>query len=361
MNPTTLLGPEETTRHDRTIRESRLLVVDDHEQNVTLLRSLLSVSGFENVVGTTDSSQAVPLCAGEQPDLLLLDLQMPHPDGFEVLRQLEPWTKGVTRLPILVLTADHRRETRMTALSSGASDFLSKPFDTTEVVLRVTNLLSTRVLALQLRDQNLLLEERVRERTRALEDARREVVERLALASEYRDDASAEHTRRVGHLAALLATELGLGDETTELIRLAAALHDVGKIAVSDAILAKRDELTADELEALKVHTTVGAEILGRGTSDLLRMSGEIAFTHHEWWDGSGYPSGLHGEQIPFAGRIVAVADAFDTLTHRQPGRSALPSDRAVSHIAKLRGRQFDPSVVDALRAVLSAPGGQAV
>lgn len=345
-----------TEPRERAIVESRVLVVDDQQENVMLLEHVLELSGFTNIHGTTDSGNVLALCVSEQPDLVLLDLQMPPPDGFEVMQQLEPWTRGSTRMPILVLTADSTREARTRALSSGASDFLNKPLDTTEVVLRVRNLLLTRLLARELHEQNLLLERRVRERTRELEEARLEAVERLALAAEYRDDSTGEHAKRVGRLAARIARRLDLAEETIELLQLAAPLHDVGKVAVPDAILAKPGPLTPDELEAMKVHPLVGGEILGRSRSKLLRLSEEIALTHHEWWDGSGYPSGLKGEEIPLPGRIVAVADVFDTLTHRRPWKPAWPVERALEEIDRLRGRQFDPQAVDALLGLVSEP-----
>ena len=331
----------------RSVDDGRILIVDDEPQNVLLLDRLLAVSGFTNVGSTTDSSEVVALCAAEQPDLLLLDLQMPEPDGFEVMRQLQPWLSGPTRTPVLVLTADNTRDTKTRALSSGASDFLNKPFDTTEVILRVKNLLLTRLLSLDLRDQNLLLEQRVRERTRELEEARVEVVERLALTADYRDDSTGEHAKNVGRLAALLARAVGLPEETVELIRHAAPLHDIGQVAVSDRILVKPGKLSPDEFEAMKLHTTVGGEILGRSRSRLLQLSEEIALTHHEWWDGSGYPAGLRGEAIPLSGRIVAVADVFDTLAGRRPYKRPWPVDRALAEIERLRGRQFDPQLVD--------------
>ena len=332
---------------EQAILQARILIVDDQEANVTLLERLLAVSDFVNVATTTDSSKAVELCAELEPDLVLLDLQMPPPDGFEVMSQLAPWTQGSTRLPILVLTADATRETKRHALAVGATDFLSKPFDTTEVVLRIRNLLLTRLLQVELRDQNKLLERRVQERTRDLEEARLEILERLAFAAEYRDDATGQHAQRIGRLAALVARELGLPDETVELIRRAAPLHDVGKLGLSDAVLLKQGHLTPEEMEAMKLHTIIGGEILGRSRLPLLRMSEEIALAHHERWDGSGYPAGLKGDEIPLAGRIVAVADAFDVLTQRRTD-PVLPEE-ALAEIRRLAGRQFDPRVAEVL------------
>ena len=337
----------------RSVTDARVLIVDDEPRNVLLLDRLLEMSGFTNVASTSDSSTVLDLCAAEEPDLLLLDLQMPTPDGFEVMGQLEPWLRGSSRIPILVLTADNTRDTKMRALTCGATDFLNKPFDTTEVVLRVKNLLLTRLLALELRDQNALLEQRVRERTRGLDEARLEVVERLALAADYRDDSTGEHAQRIGRIAAMIARAIDLPAETVELLRRAAPLHDIGQVAVADSILLKPERLTPDELEAMKLHTTVGGEILGRSRSALLRMSEEIALTHHEWWDGSGYPAGLKGEQIPLTGRIVAVADVFDTLTGRRSYKAPWPYDRAVAEIDRLRGRQLDPQLVDVFLGVL--------
>ncbi len=197
------------------------------------------------------------------------------------------------------------------------------------------------------------LEQRVRERTRELEEARLEVVDRLALTADYRDDSTGEHAKNVGRLAALLAHALELPEETVELIRHAAPLHDIGQVAVSDRILVKPGKLTPDEFEAMKLHTTVGGEILGRSRSKLLQMSEEIALTHHEWWDGSGYPAGLKGEEIPLSGRIVAVADVFDALAGRRPYKLPWPVDRALAEIQRLRGRQFDPQLVDVFPAVV--------
>lgn len=332
--------------------QSRILIVDDQAPNVLLLERLLAGCGFTNVVSTTVSAEVARMCAQEEPDIVLLDLQMPAPDGFEVMGLLEERINANTRLPILVLTADVSRETKERALSSGASDFLSKPFDVTEVYLRIRNLLTTRFLQMELQRQNATLEMRVAERTRELEQARFEILQRLALAAEYRDDATYEHTERVARMAAALATRLGLSDEEVQLMRLAAPLHDIGKLGVADAILLKSGRLSEVELDVMRTHTTVGAAILAGSTSDVLQLAEQIALTHHEWWDGSGYPNGLSGISIPSCGRIVALADVFDALTHARPYKEAWPVERAVEEVHLLRGRQFDPDVVDAFDAL---------
>lgn len=334
---------------DDPIYQSRILVVDDQEPNVRLLEQLLKGSGFANVMSTTQSARVLSMCAEHDPDLLLLDLQMPAPDGFEIMRALEAQVTGPERLPVLVLTADASPETKRRALSVGASDFVNKPFDLTEVFLRIRNLLLTRCLQQELRRHNLSLEEGVRERTRQLEEAQLEIVDRLARAAEYRDDNTGEHARRVGRMAARIAETLGLDEDFVEQIRRAAPLHDVGKLSLADAILLKPGKLTQEEFDEMKKHTLVGAGILGRSRSHLLKLSEEIALTHHERWDGSGYPAGLAGEDIPISGRIVAVADVFDALVHDRPYKEAWPTSEALAEIRRLSGSHFDPDVVATL------------
>jgi putative two-component system response regulator len=325
--------------------EARILVVDDEPANVLLLERLLERWGYENVVSTTDSSQAVALAALEPVSLVLLDLAMPAPDGFEVMALLTKLPIG-RAVPIVVLTADISAATRKRALSSGASDFVTKPFDETEVRLRVQNLLRTRSLQLELERHNVLLEQRVRERTHDLEYARRETLNRLALAGEYRDDETHEHAQRVGRTAALLADDLGLPSEEVDLIRRSAPLHDIGKVGVPDAILLKRGRLTADEFDLIKGHTLIGGRILAHSVSQVLQAGEIIARTHHERWDGGGYPLGIAGEAIPLHGRLVALADMFDALTHKRPYKPAWPLDRAAAEIRRVAGQQLDPAVV---------------
>jgi putative two-component system response regulator len=327
--------------------KARILVVDDEPANVLLIERLLERWGYESITSTTDSTQVLPLVEQERPHLLLLDLSMPPPDGFEVMKQLAERYAAGQRFPVLVLTADASAATRERALSSGANDFLTKPFDRTEVRLRVQNLLRTHLLQRQLASRNELLEQSVRERTRELDDARREILARLALAGEYRDDATHQHAQRVGRTAALLAQEIGLPEDDVELMRRAAPLHDIGKIGISDAVLLKPGPLTDDEFDHIKTHTTIGADLLADSAIPILQAAHVIALTHHERWDGSGYPNGLRGAEIPRHGRIVAVADVFDALTHERPYKRAWPIDQALAEMSSQRGRHFDPDIID--------------
>jgi putative two-component system response regulator len=317
-----------------------------------LLEGILQEEDYSDCRSITDSRQVLPIFLEYQPDLILLDLQMPYLDGFEVMKQLRGRVAPGAFLPILVLTADITSEAKRRALTEGATDFLTKPFDATEVLLRIRNLLQTRALHLQLQNQNQLLEQKVRERTLELEQTQIEIMERLALAAEYRDDDTGEHTRRVGQMSAQIAQTLGLSEAEVELIRRAAPLHDVGKIAIPDSILLKPGRLTPEEYEQMKKHAMLGAKMLSGGRFPLLQMAEEIALTHHERWDGTGYML-LHGETIPIAGRIVAVADVFDALTSERPYKKAWSHRAAMDEIQGQSGRQFDPRVVDAFLEVV--------
>lgn len=336
---------------DGRVTEGRILVVDDEEANVLLLKRTLERAGYVDVAVTTDSRQVAELVIEFQPDLILLDLLMPHLDGFAVLEQLRSMIPEGTFLPVIVLTADITREVRQRALGSGAEDFLTKPFDVVEVTLRIRNLLQARRLHLQLQGQNELLEERVRVRTEDLEEAHIETLDRLAMAAEYRDDDTGQHIRRVGRASALVARELGLAETEVVLIERAAGLHDLGKIGVPDSILLAPRKLTSEEFDVVKTHTVIGANILSGSRSPLLKMAEQIAWAHHERWDGSGY-AGLVEEDIPLVGRITTVADVFDALTHERPYKKAWPVDEALAEIAGQRGRQFDPRVSDAFLRV---------
>ena len=329
------------------VREARILIVDDEPANNILLERILKRAGYSNVISAADSRQAVPLYSTFQPDIILLDLNMPHLDGFAVMAQLQGLVPAESYLPILVLTADTTSATKQRALASGAMDFLTKPFDQVEVQLRLANLLQTRFLSLH-------LEERVRERTEELEAARLETLQCLALAAELRDDDTAEHTQRVGEASAALAQALGLPEPEVELIRQAAPLHDLGKIGISDAVLLKPGKLTPEEFAYVKTHTQIGASLLAHGRSPAIQLGEMIARTHHERWDGSGY-AGLAGTEIPLVSRIVTVADVYDALTHQRPYKPAWPVEEAVAEILAQSGRQFDPDVVVAFLRIQDA------
>ena len=327
---------------------ARILIIDDQPQNVALLRRVLSQAGYHDVQSTSEPGQAEKLYEAYCPDLVLLDLHMPEMDGFAVLERLRALTTRATYLPILVLTGDHDPGKRRQALAAGATDFLAKPFDLVEVMLRIRNLLETRHLHRLLSNQNAALEAGVRQRTRELEEAQGEILARLAAAAEHRDDDTGRHTLRVGELSAAVAETLRLPREAVELIRAAAPLHDVGKIGVPDHILLKAGKLTPEEFAVMKAHTTIGAAILAGGRSALVIEAERIALNHHERWDGTGYPNGLVGTAIPLGARIVAVADVFDALTHERPYRPAWPLDRVIEEIRAQSGHHFDPDVVAA-------------
>jgi putative two-component system response regulator len=341
-----------------TRRPARILIIDDQEANVRLLEGMLRGAGYVDLKSTTDAREVVREFNGFRPDLLLLDLQMPHRDGFAVMEELKALIPPRSYLPILVLTADINVEAKQRALASGATDFLTKPFDVTEVRLRIKNLLETRFLHLELVAQNQGLEEKVRERTHELEEAQVEILERLAVAAEFRDDDTGQHTKRVGRMSAILARNLALPEDQVEVIRRAAPLHDVGKIGIPDVILLKPGALTQAEFDIVKTHTTIGAQILSGGRFPLLRMAEAIALTHHERWDGAGYPRALSGDAIPLPGRIVALADAFDALISSRPYKKARPIEESVIEIQRGSGTQFDPKVVDAFLAHTPRPWG---
>lgn len=340
------------------VRTCRILVLDDEELNIRVLDRILRKAGFEQLHSLCDPRHFIDMFEAVRPDLVLLDWHMPHLGGWDVLAQLRARATPGEYLPILVLSADMELKARQAALSGGAHDFLLKPFDPTEVLLRIRTLLETRRLHLALSAKNAELERMVVERTAELEAARLEVLERLAAAAEYRDDDTGQHTRRVGESAARLARALGLPIDQVEAIRQAAPLHDIGKIGVPDQVLRKPGKLDAVEMETMRAHTTIGARILADGRSALLRLAEEIAQSHHERWDGTGYPEQLAGEGIPLAARIVAVADVLDALTHDRPYRRAWPMAAAIAEIRRESGGQFDPAVVAAFLGLAGTGAG---
>jgi putative two-component system response regulator len=328
--------------------ESRILILDDRLENLLWLQKLLEWAGYRNVEPIADSRKGLETYRTFQPDLVILDLLMPGMTGFDVISQIRGSMTPNDYLPILVFTNDDSPKSKNKALEIGASDFLMKPGDATEILLRVKNFLDARWMHKELQRQNQGLEARVTERTHELENSRLEALDHLAKVAEFHDDETGEHTKRVGLISAEIGMRMALPEEDVKLIRMAAPLHDIGKIGIAQAILKKPGKLEAEEFDLVKRHTMIGGDILANSRSPVLRLAREIALFHHERWDGSGYCSGLKGDQIPLAARIVAIADVFDALTHERPYKPAWPIDKALSEILSQRGKQFDPEVVDA-------------
>jgi putative two-component system response regulator len=333
---------------------ARIIIIDDEEANVLLITQIMQRAGYQTIIGLTSAAGLAELVKTSPPDLVITDCHMPDFDGFAVLKILSEQIVR-DRLPVLMITGDEAVGTRQRALTLGARDFVTKPFDTVEVLLRVHNLLETRMLFQDLRKQNRTLLESAKGSSRELESTRIEMAERLAIAAEYRDDQTSQHNQRVGELASQIAQAIGLTPEDAGLMRRAAALHDIGKIGIPDALLFKPDRLTPGEVRVMRTHSAIGARILGGSHVPLLKLAESIALSHHERWDGSGYPGGLKGDGIPLPGRIVAVADTFDAITSDRPYRPARSVREAVAELKRERDVLFEGRLVDVLERIIAA------
>ena len=340
-------------------KTGRILIVDDNPANVQLLEMMLYIAGYTNVRSTTDPTEVKGLHQKWSFDVILLDIKMPELDGFGVMEQLAE-IDAEDYLPVLVITAQQEQETRLKALEWGAKDFVTKPFDKSEVLHRIANMMEVRALYNERKRQAEILEAKVRERTRELndrnmelEETRLEIIRRLGRAGEYRDNETGMHVIRMSKCCQRLALAAGLDEEHAKHILNANPMHDVGKIGIPDRILLKPGRFDPDEWEIMKTHTTIGADIIGDHRSPIMKMARTIARTHHEKWDGSGYPNALKGEEIPFDGRISAVCDVFDALTSERPYKTAWPVDEAVAYINENSGSHFDPALVPLFNGAL--------
>jgi putative two-component system response regulator len=329
------------------LRGAEVLVVDDEPANVALIETILERNGFTQVRSVTDPRQFREVFVEQQPDIVLLDLHMPHVDGIALLAMIRELRREGEFLPALVLSADATPKARHDALGAGATDFLTKPLDTTEVGLRVLNYLEARRLHLRLAQQTDELDKLVKSRTQALERAQSETLQRLYLVSEFKDDETHEHTNRVGVSAGKLAARAGETPERVRLIESAAPLHDLGKVGVPDQVLLKPGKLTPEEFEIVREHPGIGARLIGETDSEILRMAKVISESHHERWNGGGYPNGLRGNAIPIEGRIVTICDVFDALTHERPYKPAWTVDQATEELISQRGMFFDAELID--------------
>lgn len=349
--------------------EAKIAIVDDEPVNIKVVSRLLRIEGYSDFVSTSDARKALSLLRDEMPDVVLLDLMMPHLSGLEILSELRQ-DEQLSQTPIVILTASTDHETRVQAFRGGANDFLNKPIDPNELAPRVGNLLALKRYQNRLLNYSKELEAAVRERTAELEASRRDILHCLARAAEFRDDDTGHHVLRVGRYARLIAAALHLEPDYLECIEQAAQLHDVGKIGIDDEVSKKPGRLTEEEFDvmqkhtglgkgvlqrispqeeiALRHHTDIGANVLSAAKSPVLDMATRIALTHHEWWDGSGYPLGLQGEEIPLEGRITAVADVFDALSTKRCYKEAFPISKCFDIMKGERDTHFDPQVLDA-------------
>jgi putative two-component system response regulator len=327
----------------------RVLIIDDSRSSLAYLRDVVGALGVD-VECRLRPREALALAATIRFDLVLVDHIMPEMDGMELTRLLR--AEDAYRLvPIVMVTSDNNAALRVAAIDAGATDFVSKPFDPTELQARVRNLLALRRAQVEIADRAEWLAREVENATRDLVAREEEIIWRLARAIEYRDGDTGGHVSRVAQVSALLASAIGLSAERCRMIYLAAPLHDIGKIGIADAILSKPGKLTPDELRVMREHVSIGARILENGSSDVIRTAELIAQSHHERWDGTGYPDRLSGTDIPIEARIVAIADVFDALCSERPYKKAWPIAEAYREIVSLAGSHFDPAVVAAFEA----------
>lgn len=332
-------------------------IVDDNDTNLLLFQQLALRVGPDIEVHTyADPVAALESCRQTVPDMVVVDYMMPAMDGHQYVEAVRK-LPGFRDVPIVMVTAAAERSVRQKALELGVTDFLTKPVDPSEVRVRFSNLLALRRNHLQLRDRNRWLADEVRKATTTVIEREQELILRLSKAAEFRDPETGAHIVRMASYSELIARRLGKDAEYCDLILKAAPMHDLGKLGIPDGILLKPGKLTDDEFKVMTTHPQIGYEILVGSESQLIRLGAEIALTHHEKFDGSGYPNGLAGEAIPLSGRIVAVADVFDALLHRRPYKKAWDIGEVLDLLRAEAGSHFDPRVVEAFLAVLERDG----
>ncbi|HEX4123923.1 MAG TPA: HD domain-containing phosphohydrolase [Tepidisphaeraceae bacterium] len=373
MNTATETQSASVPPDDRLLR-AKIMIVDDEPLNVKVVRKYLQSAGYSNFVTTCDSTTCMQLLQTERPDLVLLDVMMPNINGLQILESIRAHER-FQHLPVVILTASTDAPTKLAALERGATDFLPKPIDPHELLPRVRNVLIVKAHQDYLANYSAELEREVQNRTAELQLSRLRVFECLARAGEFRDDATGRHVVRVGRCAAVIAEALGFDRRQCATLEVAAQLHDIGKIGVPDAILLKPGKLEPEEFALMKRHCQYGKAIIdstardesglswqlpGRpddsgenSESPLLAMAATIALTHHEKFDGTGYPRGLKGEAIPLEGRITAISDVFDALHSARPYKPAFDMPKCAEIIRQSRGTHFDPAISDAFAKLL--------
>ena len=328
----------------RDLSNCRVLLVDDTKTNIDILVQTLK-NDFKLGVAL-NGKKAIEYVNSNKVDLILLDVLMPEIDGFAVCRELKK-NRLTADIPIIFITAMDAPEHKTKGFEMGAVDYITKPFDITEVKARVRTHLTLVLAQAELKQQNEVLEHKVKERTKELEETQLEIINRLGLASEYRDEGTGQHVRRMSEYCRLLGKAAGLEKEDYELLALASTMHDAGKIGIADDILLKPGALNDEEWEEMKHHSYIGGKLLSGSDSKLMQLAETIAKTHHERWDGSGYFRGLKGEEIPLCGRIVCLCDVFDALVSERPYKKAWTVDEAMEEIQEWSGSHFDPVLAE--------------
>lgn len=328
------------------VYKSRILIVDDNPVNISLLEQILNMNGYSNVESTTDPELVIPLYEKNIYDLVVLDLNMPIVDGFEVMKLLSNIIEE-DYLPVIVITAMTDQDVCKRSLSMGARDFITKPFDHMEVSYRIFNMLEVRTLYKQHYEQEKILEKKVKNRTLLLEKSNMDMIRRLGQASEHRDNETGMHILRMSMACEKLTLAIGLDEQFAKNMLTASPLHDLGKIGIPDNILLKNGKLDDEEWTIMKTHTTIGFDLLNNHASEIVVLAQSIALNHHEKWDGSGYPHGLKGKEIPIEARIASICDVFDALTSVRPYKKAWPVEKVVNYIRDNSGLYFDPEITD--------------
>ncbi|PCJ40807.1 MAG: two-component system response regulator [SAR86 cluster bacterium] len=331
--------------YSESLKDSQIFIVDDEPVNLKLIERILKTEGYTALTTITEPHRVVEEFLNVRPQLIMLDINMPGLNGFEVIQQLQN-IDNVELPPIVFLTAQNDHSYRTKAFECGVLDFICKPFNRLELLSRVKNLLALESAHHELSARNNSLEAAVEKRTEDLRKTQVQVVQKLGRAAEFRDNETGAHLLRMSNISALIAKHFNFNDEEVQNILYASPMHDVGKIAIPDHILLKPGKFEPEEWEIMKTHTTLGYDILNSDESALLRLASEIALYHHEKWNGTGYPYQLAEEYIPISCRIVAVADVFDALTSKRPYKKAWSVQDAHEFINEQSNQHFDPKII---------------
>lgn len=330
---------------DESLLDAQLLVVDDEQVNVNIVTTALKKAGCRQVSALTDPREVVGWCQRHPVDLILLDLNMPHLHGLDLMALLQ--TELTVAPQIVVLTAMTSTDDKLSALSLGAVDYLTKPFDINELLLRVRNSLRLVTLSNALKKERDHLDLEVKRQTQQLETTQNEILHRLGRAAEYRDNETGAHVLRMSESCGVLALAATQNAEFAEQVKRASQMHDVGKIGIPDGVLLKQGKLNEREWDIMRSHSRIGYEILSDTDTPLLQMAAQIALTHHERWDGRGYPNGLKGDAIPLESRIVALCDVYDALRSERPYKQPWSQEDTCNLIKKEAGQHFDPELTE--------------